>query len=164
MLGAVPIGMLSAALLVAAGASEVLVSEPSQTRRERVRQVGAVPVSPESISEEEAEVVFECVGRVETMQAAVGAAKPGGTVMWVGVAPPEAEVPVKPYEVFRRELTIRGTYTNPYVMERALAILASGKINWETIVAHRFPISQFDDAWGVHSGGEGLKVCIYPDE
>ena len=164
VLGAGPIGMLSAALLVAAGASEVLVSEPSQSRRERVRQVGAVPVSPESISEEEAEVVFECVGRVETMRAAVEAAKPGGTVMWVGVAPEDAEVPVRPYDVFRRELTIRGTYTNPYVMERALAMLASGTIDWETIVTHRFPISQFDDAWSVHSGGEGLKVCVYPDE
>ena len=164
VMGAGPIGMLCAALLVGSGASEVLVSEPSQTRRERVRQVGAVPVSPESVSEEEAEVVFECVGRVETMQAAVGAVKPGGTVMWVGVAPENAEVPVRPYDVFRRELTIRGTYTNPYVMERALAILASGIIDWEKIVTHRFPISRFDDAWGVHSGGEGLKVCVYPDE
>ena len=74
---------------------------------------------------EQADAVFECVGRVETMRAAVEAARPGGTVMWVGVTPPEAEVSVKPYDVFRRELTIRGSYTNPYVMERSLALLAS---------------------------------------
>jgi threonine dehydrogenase-like Zn-dependent dehydrogenase len=34
-------------------------------------------------------------------------------------------VSVKPYDVFRRELTIRGSYTNAYVMERSLALLAS---------------------------------------
>ena len=55
--------------------------------------------------------------------------------MWVGVAPPEAEVNVKPYDIFRKELTIRGSYTNPYVMERALALLASGRIEWRGIVS-----------------------------
>jgi L-iditol 2-dehydrogenase len=163
VLGAGPIGVLCAALLVAAGTSEVLVSEPNPTRRARVRDAGAEPVEPSAVSPEQADVVFECVGRVETMAAAVEAARPGGTVMWVGVAPPEAEVSVKPYEVFRRELTIRGSYTNPYVMERSLALLASGRIDWETIVTHRFPLGRFEDAWSAHRTGEGLKVSVYPE-
>ena len=62
VLGAGPIGVLSTALLVAAGASRVLVSEPNPDRRERVREVGGEPVDPESISEAQADVVFECVG------------------------------------------------------------------------------------------------------
>jgi L-iditol 2-dehydrogenase len=162
VLGAGPIGVLCAALLVTAGASEVLVSEPNPTRRARVRDAGADPVEPDAVSPEQADVVFECVGRVETMEVAVEAARPGGTVMWVGVAPPEAEVSVKPYDVFRRELTIRGSYTNPYVMERSLALLASGRIDWQTIVTHRFPLRRFEDAWGVHRTGEGLKVSVHP--
>jgi threonine dehydrogenase-like Zn-dependent dehydrogenase len=96
VLGAGPIGILSAALLVAAGASSVLVSEPNSGRRERVREIGAEPVDPESISEAQADVVFECVGRAETMGTAVEVARPGGTVMWVGVAGPETEVAVRP--------------------------------------------------------------------
>jgi L-iditol 2-dehydrogenase len=149
-------------LLVAAGASEVLVSEPNPERRERIRRVGGVPVDPGSVSEETADGVFECVGRPETMRAAVDAARPGGTVMWVGVAPPDAEVAVRPYDVFRRELTIRGSYTNPYVMDRALALLASGRLDWEAIVTHRFPLSDFEEAWAVHSEGAGLKVSVQP--
>jgi 2-desacetyl-2-hydroxyethyl bacteriochlorophyllide A dehydrogenase len=163
VLGAGPIGVLCAALLVTAGASEILVSEPSPGRRVRVRDVGAEPVEPDAVSPEQADVVFECVGRVETMKAAVEATRPGGTVMWVGVTPPEAEVSVKPYDVFRRELTIRGSYTNPYVMERSLALLASGRIDWQTIVTHRFPLRRFEDAWSVHRTGEGLKVSVHPD-
>jgi threonine dehydrogenase-like Zn-dependent dehydrogenase len=127
-----------------------------------VREIGAEPVAPESISEAQADVVFECVGRAETMGTAVQAARPGGTVMWVGVAGPEAEVAVRPYDVFRRELTIRGSYTNPYVMQRSLALLASGRLNWETIVTHRYSLDDFDQAWEAHREGAGLKVSVQP--
>lgn len=164
VLGAGPIGIICASLLVAAGASEVLVSEPNASRRERVREVGATLMDPDSLSEAMADKVFECVGRPETMRAAVEAAKPGGTVMWVGVAPPEAEVSIRPYDVFQRELTIRGTYTNPYTMGRSLALLASGRLDWEKIVTHRFPLDRFDEAWETHREGAGLKVCIQPEE
>lgn len=77
--------------------------------------------------------------------------------MWVGVAPPEAEVAVKPYDVFRKELTIRGSYTNSYVMERALALLASERIDWRNVVTHRFPLNEFGEAWEAHRSGAGLK-------
>jgi len=163
VLGAGPIGILCSMLLVAAGASEVLVSEPNADRRERIRRIGAEPLEPESVSEAMAERVFECVGRPETMRAAVEAARPGGTVMWVGVAPPDAEVPVKPYDVFSRELTIRGSYTNPYVMDRALAMLASGRLDWEVIVTHRFALEDFGEAWAAHREGAGLKISVQPE-
>ena len=164
VLGAGPIGVLCAALLVAAGSSEVLISEPDPGRRDRVREVGAVPVEPESLTEGMADRVFECVGRPETMRTAVETAKPGGTVVWVGVAPPEAEVSIRPYDVFRRELTISGTYTNPFTMGRSLALLASGRIDWRSIVTHRIPIARFEEAWETHREGTGLKVCVYPGD
>ena len=163
VLGAGPIGILSAALLVSSGASKVVISEPSESRRAQAEAVRAEPVKPDAVSEEMADVVFECVGRVETMKTALDAARPGGTVMWVGVAPPEAEVDVKPYDVFRKELTIRGSYTNPYVMERALTLLASGRIDWREIVTHRFPLSEFGEAWEAHRTGAGLKVSVCPE-
>ena len=149
--------------MVAGGASKVVVSEPSESHRARAKAVWAKPVEPDAVSEEMADIVFECVGRVETMKAALNAARPGGTVMWVGVAPPEAEVNVKPYDRFRKELTIRGSYTNPYVMERALALLASGRIDWREIVTHRFPLGEFREAWEAHRTGAGLKMSVYPE-
>jgi L-iditol 2-dehydrogenase len=162
VLGAGPIGILCSMLLVAAGASEVLVSEPNRDRRERIRRIGAEPLDPESVTEAMADRVFECVGRPETMRAAVEAARPGSTVMWVAVAPPDAEVAVKPYDVFSRELTIRGFYTNPYVMDRALALLASGRLDWQTIVTHRFALDDFGEAWAAHREGAGLKISVQP--
>ena len=163
VLGAGPIGILCSMLLVAAGASEVLVSEPNPDRRGRIRRLGAKPLDPESVSEAIADKVFECVGRPETMRAAVEATRPGGTVMWVGVAPPDAEVAVKPYDVFSRELTIRGSYTNPYVMDRALSLIASGRLDWQAVVTHRFALEDFGEAWEAHREGAGLKISVQPE-
>jgi 2-desacetyl-2-hydroxyethyl bacteriochlorophyllide A dehydrogenase len=162
VLGAGPIGVLCADLLAAAGASRVVVSEPHPSRRDRVQDFGAEPVEPEAVSAGSADVVLECVGRVETMEAAVEAARPGGTVVWVGVASPEAEVAVKPYEVFRRELTIRGTYVNPFTMQRSLALLDSGRVNWQAVVTHRFALDDFEEAWAAHREGAGLKISVQP--
>ncbi len=162
VLGAGPIGVLCAGLLAAAGASKVVVSEPNPERRARVRDFGAEPAEPEAVSGFAADVVLECVGRAETMEAAVQAAGPGGTVVWVGVTSPEAEVSIKPYDVFIRELTIRGTYVNPFTMERALALLDSGRINWEAVVTHRFPLESFEEAWDTHRKGAGLKISLQP--
>jgi 2-desacetyl-2-hydroxyethyl bacteriochlorophyllide A dehydrogenase len=163
VLGAGPIGILCAALLVAAGATRVAVSEPDASRRARVPLFGADPLLPEAVPAGAADVVLECVGRAETMRAAVKAVRPGGTVVWVGVAPPDVEVALNPYDVFRREITIRGTYTNPYTMDRALAMLGSGRIDWQEIITHRFPLNQFDAAWTAHRSGVGLKICVQPE-
>lgn len=82
VIGAGPIGVLCAALLVAAGASKVVVSEPNAERRARVRDFGAEPAEPDAVADFQADVVLECVGRVETMQAAVEAVRAGGP--WCG--------------------------------------------------------------------------------
>ena len=73
-----------------------------------------------------------------------------------------AEVAVKPYDVFNRELTIRGSYTNPYVMDRALALLASGRLDWQAVVTHRFALEDFGEAWEAHREGAGLKISVQP--
>ena len=162
VLGAGPIGILCTSLLMASGAAKVIVSEPNAGRRERVRALGAEAIEPAQLAGRKADVALECVGRPETMRAAVDAAIPGGTIVWVGVANPDTEISIKPFDIYQRELTIRGTYTNPFTMERAIALLASKQIRWEDVVTHSFPLAQFEEAWKVHRAGTGLKVCIKP--
>lgn len=162
VIGAGPIGLLCTSLLRAAGATRVLVSEPRDVRREAIATFGGEPVPPDELPAGEADVVLECVGLPATLAAAIPAARSGGTIVWVGVAAPDATVAVNPYDIFRRELTIRGTYTNPFTMDRSLALLASGAIPWEALITHRLPLSRFDEAWNTHWTGTGLKVTVLP--
>lgn len=163
VIGAGPIGLLCTSLLRAAGATRILVSEPREARRAAIATFGGEAIQPTDLPAEDADVVLECVGLPATLAAAIPAARAGGTVVWVGVAAPDATVGVNPYDIFRRELTLRGTYTNPFTMDRALALLASGAIPWETLITHRLPLERFDDAWDAHRRGAGLKVVVQPN-
>ncbi|KAG0174660.1 hypothetical protein DFQ28_005256 [Apophysomyces sp. BC1034] len=169
VIGAGPIGMMTMALCSTGGA-RVTVIEPNAMRRGKaVKIFGAAEakapgelVPGDGTKGDGFDVVFECVGRPNTMEDALKFAKAGGTVVWVGVAKTDARVSVSPFDVYRRELTIRSTYTNPFGMERAVRILADGKIDWSALVSHVFPLGEFQNAWEVFLAGTGLKVCITP--
>ncbi|KAI9004886.1 chaperonin 10-like protein [Phycomyces nitens] len=169
IIGAGPIGMMALALCSTGGA-HVTVIEPNNMRREMAVSIykANAAVAPgvltpgDGAKGEGFDVVFECVGRPETMSQAVQFAKAGGIVVWVGVAKTDARVSISPFDVYRKELTIRSTYTNPFGMDRAVKILADEKVDWKSLVTHSFPLQEFDEAWKVFLAGTGLKVCIKP--
>lgn len=171
VIGAGPIGLMVTGLASTGGAN-VTVVEPNDMRRKTATSFGAsavlapqdLDIGGEPIHGFGFDVVFECVGRPETMEAAVNYAKAGGTVVWVGVAKPGVKVPVSPFDVYRRELTIKSTYTNPYGMDRAVKILADSKVDWSTLISHTFSLDEFGKAWEVFASGTGLKVCVTPNK
>ncbi|OBZ83000.1 L-threonine 3-dehydrogenase [Choanephora cucurbitarum] len=169
VIGAGPIGLMTMALAGQSG-GRVTVIEPNEMRRKKaVELFGAAeayapgelgPVN--GVLGEGYDVVFECVGRADTCSDAVHFAKAGGHVVWVGVTKMEDRVSISPFDIYRRELTITSTYTNPYGIDRAVKILAEGRINWNNLISHSFSLSQFDEAWKVFLEGTGLKVVIKP--
>lgn len=169
VIGAGPIGLMAVALASSSG-GQVTVIEPTELRREKAKEVfGATEVyAPGTLGPvngtigEGFDVVFECVGRPNTETDAVNFAKAGGTVVWVGVAKVEDRVSVSPYDIYRRELTITSTFTNPYGIDRAVKILAEGRVDWSSLISHSFKLDRFDEAWKVFTAGTGLKVIIKP--
>ncbi len=162
VIGAGPIGLMTAYLAKAAGASTVLISEKDQRRRDRASALGFECIAPENVAPQSMDVVFECAGAAPAMLAAIDGARRGGNIVWIGVVAPDQQLQLHPYELFRRELKIIGTYTNPCTMDRALALLASGQVPWEALITHRYPLNDFHRAWETHSQGVGLKVCVAP--
>ncbi|KAG2236236.1 hypothetical protein INT48_008596 [Thamnidium elegans] len=169
VIGAGPIGLMAIALASTSG-GRVTVIEPSEMRRQKALGIfgaieafapGTLPAVDGALGEG-FDVVFECVGRPNTAEDAVNFTKAGGTVVWVGVAKVEDRVSISPFDVYRKELTITSTYTNPYGIERAVKVLAENKVNWSALVSHTFKLSEFDDAWKVFLAGTGLKVVIKP--
>ncbi|KAJ2239968.1 hypothetical protein GGH97_004832, partial [Coemansia sp. RSA 475] len=132
VIGAGPIGLMVTALC-ANGGAHVTVAELNKMRRTAATEFGAsevterVDIGGDPVEGYGFDVVFECVGLAATMGQALECARAGGTVVWVGVARPDALVSVSPFTVYRRELTIKSTYTNPFGMERAVRILLDNK-------------------------------------
>jgi (R,R)-butanediol dehydrogenase/meso-butanediol dehydrogenase/diacetyl reductase len=168
VLGAGPIGLILAHLLPLAGVTRLLVSEPDPARRARAQAAGATVVDPvaddvvgwarDATEGRGADVVFEAAGLARVLEDGIAAAAPGGTVVVVGVASADARVPVSPFDVFVRELTIRGAFGIEGTYARAVELLT--RIPVGDIVTDVFPLSRVDEAFRVAAKGASGKVLL----
>ena len=72
-------------------------------------------------------------------------------------------LPVHPYEVFRRELTIKGSFAQTHCFDRALLELRSGRVRTDGIVTNQFPLEEYGRGLGsLRDNGSCLKAAIVP--
>ena len=156
VIGGGPIGMIMMQLAKNAGASKVIMSEPVEEKREQALKLGATKtIDPlhedvEAVLAEYCEnvnVVIECVGNVHTQADAVRFAGRGATIMYFGLAAPEESFPIRPDDIFKKELHITSSYINPYSFERAIQILESGTVELESLITNVVPLDDIADVF-----------------
>ena len=104
---------MAAVLAQLHGAASVRVYEANPVRVARARAFGFEAGQPNESKADTTDVMFECAGAARAVAYSIKIARRGGRVVLVGVAAPETEVSFRPFEVFRRELTIIGAFSNP---------------------------------------------------
>ncbi len=112
VLGGGAIGMLSALLLRAYGAPEVVVSETNPLRRASLAQHAACATydpAADSADENGFDYVIDAVGAKATRKAAFAAVKPGGVIMHIGLQDWASEIDMR--KLTLAEITLLGTYT-----------------------------------------------------
>jgi 2-desacetyl-2-hydroxyethyl bacteriochlorophyllide A dehydrogenase len=175
LIGAGTIGLILLQLALLHGAAVAVVSEPSPEKRAAAEQLGAsrvVDPRAESLSAivgeategSGADAVIECVGSRETAQQAVELAGEGGRVLLFGVAPQAATIAVSPYEVYRKEITFTGSFTNPFTHGRALALLSSGRLKVEDLISHRLSLEEVPHGIELLESRRATKVMIEPQQ
>lgn len=173
LIGAGMIGLLLLQLALLRGASRVIVSELSPEKRHRALKLGAsqvvdpraedlAKVVKEATENLGADVVIECVGSEVTAQQAVELVGDGGTVLFFGVAPPEEQIAINPYDIYRREITITGSFTNPFTHAPALALLASGRLQVTDLISHHLPLEELLKGLELLESGQATKIMIEP--
>lgn len=171
IIGGGTIGQLLVQLARQMGAALVVLSDPEPQRRNMAVSCGAdVAVDPltDDLGERVrsltngrgVEVAFEAVGRAETVAAAVSLPRRRGTVMLVGVAAPTAEVVLRPYDIYERELTIRGSFIRSFTYARALALLP--RLTLQPLVTHRFGLDAVPAAIRNVQQRRGVKTLVVP--
>ena len=173
IIGAGAIGMLLLQLALLQGAALTIVSEPVSGKRKAAAQSGATRVvdpCAEDLSAivgeltegSGADVVIECVGSRETAQQAVELAGEGGRVLLFGVAPETAQIAVSPYAVYRKEITITGSFTNPSTHARALALLSADRLRVHDLISHRLALHQLPEGLDLLASHRATKIIIEP--
>jgi len=170
VIGGGAIGQILAQLARMCGAGRIVLSDPIPERREMALKLGYVDAVVDPVHEDPllsagalaggADIVLEAVGSVPTTQQAVLWAAPGATVVWFGVTPPDQLAAVEPNLVFRRELTIRGARINPFTHSRAVAMLASGKLNLEPLITRRISLEELPAVLQTPPGRDTKTVVL----
>lgn len=80
-----------------------------------------------------------------------------------GMAGEQERVPVSTYDIFRRELTIKGSLARSYGFERAVRMLRTGRVRADGFITHRFGLPGYGQAIRAVRGEPGcLKAVIEP--
>jgi threonine dehydrogenase-like Zn-dependent dehydrogenase len=172
--GAGPMGLMLVQLARRGGAARVLVSEPSQPRRELALRLGAdraIDPANESLTEavgaftdgKGVDAALETAGQPAPLNDCVGAVAEGGTVVIVGVNPASARLDLPLYQFHRRNLTLRGSYGGHGGGGFKTAINWLGQLDLGPLVSHRFELADIAEAFEVARAGRGLKVLVVPN-
>lgn len=68
------------------------------------------------------------------MEQAIDLAGNKGTVMMFGLTKSDAQISVKPFQLFQKELTLKASYINPCIQQRALELIDSGRLDVQSMV------------------------------
>lgn len=174
VIGGGMIGLLMVQLARLAGAAKVALLEPVEAKRELGRKLGAdvcIDSTKDGVKEQlEAagmtwiNTVIECVGNPKTVELALELAGNKAVVMIFGLTRPDAEVPIRPFDLFRRELTIKTSYINPYTQKRALDLIDSGRLDVESMVCEKAPLEKLGEILASPELRAKGKYIISPEE
>ncbi|HEY3415257.1 MAG TPA: zinc-dependent alcohol dehydrogenase family protein [Armatimonadota bacterium] len=108
-------------------------------------------------------IVLDATGVSRVIAGLTQFADYGAKVVCYGVAGEEERIEISPYEVFRRELKILGSFSQAHTFDRAVRLVNSGVVQLKEMVTHTFPLEGWGEALAtVISGRESIKVVITP--
>ncbi|MFC4169889.1 L-idonate 5-dehydrogenase [Teichococcus aestuarii] len=147
--GAGPIGALTILVARLAGAREVVATDIAEAPLRLATRLGAdhalnTREAPEALAPYGREkghfdVVFEASGAAAALPAALMAARPGATLVQLGIG---GEVPLPVSLLVAKEITLRGTFRFLEEFEQAVEVLARGAIDVMPLLTATFPLAE----------------------
>lgn len=175
MFGAGPTGQVLGQLLKRNGAASLTVAAPAGPKLDLAERLCADNVvavdrnDPEAhrralrqISVNGFDYVVEATGAPAMCAEAVRQARRGGEVLIYGVYPDGQTFQVNPFDVFRNEITIKGSFAQIDDFGRSLAYLESGQVKVGEIVSDEFALKDWDRALETGWKRRGIKSVMIP--
>lgn len=169
--GAGPIGIMAALAARAGGCASVFISDLVDEKLNLAAQydnIHPINVTRDSAAEVirdatggwGADVVFECAGAAASVQTTLETVAPAGCVVWVGM--PVDPVPVDIVLAQSKEIRMETVFRYANMYDRAIAVLASGKVDLKPLISETFDfqesIAAFDRA--VEARPTDVKIQI----
>lgn len=168
IVGGGAIGLIMLQLARLSGAGELVLSEPNPMRRKAALSLGADavidPLQKQDAASFEgfADVVIECAGNSAAVEQSFAFADKGANLVLFSVPRPDAVYGLKLFDVYQKELRISGSFVNPDTHARAVSLINTGKIRFQEIVTHVYPLSKLEEALHMQMSEESIKVVVDP--
>jgi 2-desacetyl-2-hydroxyethyl bacteriochlorophyllide A dehydrogenase len=151
--GAGPMGALLAQAVSAAGASQVDITDVVPWRLAMMEELGVthavlaedLPTNAKAFAPQGYDVVVDATGVPAVIERAIAYARPRGKIWIFGVAPDQATVQIRPYELFKKDLAIIGSFAVNRTFHESIMMIGSGKINLRPLVSHQLPLEDFKE-------------------
>jgi D-arabinitol dehydrogenase (NADP+) len=176
LFGAGPTGQVLAQLLQLNGAARLVVAAPPGPKLDLIAKLAASEVvamdrqNPEKhrrrldeLSPNGFDYVIEATGAAGVCEDALRFVRRRGTVLVYGVYEEKASIRLNPFDVFRRELTIKGSFAQIDSFSRAVAYLENGKIKVDEIVTEEIPLPEYQRALDHAWARQGVKTALVPE-
>lgn len=145
--GAGPIGIALAQVASAYGATEIIVSDPDQSRRKRAMTFGATAVldpTAERIGELGVDAFIDASGASSAVVEGIRAVRPAGLVVLVGSGAESMELPT--HVIQNRELILTGVFRYANSWPTAIALVESRRVDLDAMVTARYPLEKAAEA------------------
>ena len=170
VMGAGALGLLLCQLAKRGGAATVSVSEPRARNRALAIELGADRAFDPLQDDLEAiaratgarggfDVIFEAAGAPQALELAPTLASTRGRVIVVGVFERSTEIRIRPFRLYEREISIRGTNSYDRTFPRALALL--DRLALDPLLTTE-PLSQIAAIYERHKAGAYVKAQVSP--
>jgi threonine dehydrogenase-like Zn-dependent dehydrogenase len=151
VLGAGKLGLLVAQVLVRAGA-EVIVAARHPAQQARAARLGITGVTPQP----GADLVVDATGNADGLRQALALVRPRGIVVLKTTVAGEHRLDLAPAVV--NEITLVGSRCGPF--PKALALLASGRLEVGDLVGAVYALAEGDRAFAAAEASGMLKVLV----
>jgi (R,R)-butanediol dehydrogenase/meso-butanediol dehydrogenase/diacetyl reductase/L-iditol 2-dehydrogenase len=169
ILGAGGIGLILLQLALHAGATTVMVVDPVESKRKIAMKFGAdyaVDPTKEDVwattmkitGSKGFDTVIEASGAISSTKTALDIVGKCGTLVYFAVYPMNYELPLKPFDLYARELTVRGVFMSPYLFPRAIALLP--KLKLKPLITAVYPLEDTVKAFEEQKTSRNIKILI----
>jgi L-iditol 2-dehydrogenase len=175
--GAGPIGLLAARTALGWGAAQAVLVDVDEKKLAFARELGFThTVDSKTADPAEyirgitgqrgADTALEAAGASAALEGCLRSVKVFGTAVLLGNPAKTMEISQKAYgEILRKQLTLRGTWNSGYNdahndWRLAIRCMASGVLQPEKLITHRFPLAECAAAFDLARRREELSVKI----
>ena len=109
------------------------------------------------------QVVIDATGSAPVVQDMFNYVRDRGRLLFFGVCPTKAKIEISPYDVYKRELKIFGTFALLHTVSAAIDMIREKKIDAQSLVSHHFALGDFMTALNMMLQKAGsMKIMIEP--